>query len=165
LKTKTPVVLDADGLNILAGNSTQMTATDGSRGNWIFTPHPAEAGRLLGVRAGKIQADRVTAAQQLAKLYDAVIVLKGCGTVIASPQGDYAICPLGNPGMASAGSGDVLTGVIAALVAQSLGLWEAAVTGVVAHARAGDIAAGRLGERGLLASDIIRHLPTVMNPA
>jgi len=164
LKSKVSVVLDADGLNILAGLFTQMAVEDIPRDNWILTPHPAEAGRLLGIEAGEVQADRVTAAQQLAQRYDAVIVLKGCGTVIAGQNGCYAICPLGNPGMASAGSGDVLAGVITALVAQGLSLWEAAATGVVAHARAGDVAAGRVGERGLLASDITRQLPTVMNP-
>ncbi|MEE8340143.1 MAG: NAD(P)H-hydrate dehydratase [Xanthomonadales bacterium] len=165
LKTATPVVLDADGLNILAGLFAQMDDRDVPLGNWILTPHPAEAGRLLGIPAREVQHDRVTRAQQLAQRYSAVVVLKGCGTVIANPDGRYAICPLGNPGMASAGSGDVLAGVIAALLAQGLNLWEAAATGVVAHARAGDIAAGLLGERGMLASDITQQLPTVLNPA
>ncbi len=165
LKTATPVVLDADGLNILAGLFAQMDDRDVPLGNWILTPHPAEAGRLLGIPAREVQHDRVTRAQQLAQRYSAVVVLKGCGTVIADPDGRYAICPLGNPGMASAGSGDVLAGVIAALLAQGLNLWEAAATGVVAHARAGDIAAGLLGERGMLASDITQQLPTVLNPA
>jgi len=165
LKTAAPVVLDADGLNILAGLFTQKADGDFPLGNWILTPHPAEAGRLLGIPASEVQQDRVTRAQQLAQRYDAVVVLKGCGTVIADQDGRYAICPLGNPGMASAGSGDVLAGVIAALLAQGLSLWEAAATGVVAHARAGDIAAGLLGERGMLASDITQQLPTVLNPA
>lgn len=165
LKTATPVVLDADGLNILAGLFAHMDDGDVPLGNWILTPHPAEAGRLLGIPAREVQHDRVTRAQQLAQRYSAVVVLKGCGTVIADPDGRYAICPLGNPGMASAGSGDVLAGVIAALLAQGLSLWEAAATGVVAHARAGDIAAGLLGERGMLASDITQQLPAVLNPA
>ena len=165
LKTKARVVLDADGLNILADLFTEMVDGDIPLGNWILTPHPAEAGRLLGIQAGEIQHDRVRRAQQLAQSYDAVVVLKGCGTVIADQNGRYAICPLGNPGMASAGSGDVLAGVIAALLAQGLSLWEAATTGVVAHAWAGDIAAGLLGERGMLATDIMQQLPTVLNPA
>ena len=165
LKTPAPVVLDADGLNILAGLFAEMADGDIPLGNWILTPHPAEAGRLLGIPASEVQHDRVTRAQQLAQRYNAVVVLKGCGTVIADHNGRYAICPLGNPGMASAGSGDVLAGVIAALLAQGLSLWEAATTGVVAHAWAGDIAAGLLGERGMLASDITQQLPKVLNPA
>jgi len=88
-------------------------------------------------------------------------VLKGCGTIIAAPDGAYAICPLGNPGMATAGSGDVLTGIIAALLGQGLSSHQAAIAGVVAHARAGDIAASETGEVALLASDIIAQLPTV----
>jgi NAD(P)H-hydrate epimerase len=107
----------------------------------------------------------VGVAIKLAKRFDATIVLKGCGTVIADATGSYAICPLGNPGMASAGTGDVLAGVIAALVAQRLDLWAAATIGVVAHARAGDLAAAEVGERGLIASDIIGRLPAVLNPA
>ncbi len=165
MKTPVRVVLDADGLNILAGLFAEMADGDLPLGNWILTPHPAEAGRLLGIPASEVQQDRVTRAQQLAQRYHAVVVLKGCGTVIADQNGCYAICPLGNPGMASAGSGDVLAGVIAALLAQGLSLWEAAVTAVAAHAQAGDIAAGLLGERGLLASDITQQLPTVLNPA
>jgi len=165
LKTRVRIVLDADGLNILAGLFTQMADGDLPLGNWILTPHPAEAGRLLEIPASEVQRDRVTHAQQIARRYNAVVVLKGCGTVIADPDGRYAICPLGNPGMACAGSGDVLAGVIAALLAQGLSLWEAAATGVAAHAWAGDIAAGLLGERGMLASDITQQLPAVLNPA
>jgi NAD(P)H-hydrate epimerase len=165
MKTRVRIVLDADGLNILAGLFGQMAIGDLPLGNWILTPHPAEAGRLLEIPASEVQRDRVTHAQQIAQRYNAVVVLKGCGTVIADPDGRYAICPLGNPGMASAGSGDVLAGVIAALLAQGLSLWEAAATGVAAHAWAGDIAAGLLGERGMLASDITQQLPAVLNPA
>ena len=163
MKTDVPIVLDADGLNILARFFPAMGDSALPRGNWILTPHPAEAGRLLGMRAGEVQQDRVTVAQQLAERYDAVIVLKGCGTVIADQKGRYAICPLGNPGMASAGTGDVLAGVIGAMVAQRLDLWHAAAAGVVAHAKAGDIAAGLIGERGMIASDITLQLPTVLN--
>ena len=100
----------------------------------------------------------------IAQRYLAVVVLKGCGTVVAHPEGDYAICPLGNPGMATAGSGDVLTGVIGGLLAQGLSPWDAARAGVVAHAAAGDRAADRMGRRGLLATDIIGYLPSVLNP-
>lgn len=165
MKTKVPIVLDADGLNILARLFPEMGRHALPRGNWILTPHPAEAGRLLGIRAGAVQQDRVSVAQQLSERYNAIVILKGCGTVVADQKGRYAICPLGNPGMASAGTGDVLAGVIGAMVAQKLDLWDAATAGVVAHARAGDLAAGQLGERGMLASDITNRLSTVLNPA
>ncbi len=165
MKTPLPIVLDADGLNILARLYPEMGQSRSlPRGHWILTPHPAEAGRLLGCDAREVQQDRVGIAIKLAQRFNATIVLKGCGTVIAEASGRYAICPLGNPGMASAGTGDVLAGVISALVAQGLELWEAAICGVVAHASAGDLAAGAIGERGLIASDIIEHLPAALNP-
>ncbi len=165
MKTALPIVLDADGLNILARLHPHMGEQgDLPRGRWILTPHPAEAGRLLGCKASEVQRDRVAVAAQLAERFDATVVLKGCGTVVADPSGRYAICPLGNPGMASAGTGDVLAGVIGALIAQGLDLWDAATVGVTAHASAGDLAARAIGERGLIASDIIRQLPRVLNP-
>ena len=164
MKTPVPVVLDADGLNMLAGLFSEMAEGELPIGHWILTPHPAEAGRLLDLRASEVQSNRVARAQQLAQRYEAIVVLKGCGTVVADPSGRYAICPLGNPGMATAGSGDVLAGVIGAFLAQGLSLWDAAVTGVVAHSWAGDLAAGLVGERGMLASDITRQLPAVLNP-
>ena len=129
-----------------------------------MTPHPAEAARLLACSSREIQSDRVGAALRLAERYGAVIVLKGCGTIVAEPHGRYAICPYGNPGMASAGTGDVLAGIIGAMVAQGLDLWHAALAGVLAHALAGDRAATQWGERGMLASDITAHLPAVLNP-
>jgi len=159
-----PLVLDADGLNLLSQRLPDPDAADLPRGHWVLTPHPAEAGRLLGCSAAEVQQERVVAAQRLAERYQAVAVLKGCGSVIADADGHYAICPLGNPGMATAGSGDVLSGVIGAMLAQGLSCWDAACVGVVAHARAGDLAAGQTGERGLLASDITRQLPAVLNP-
>lgn len=165
LKSTAPMVLDADGLNILARlHPVGVRHNRLSRGNWILTPHPAEAGRLLDCSAREIQQDRVAAAQRIAEAYQAIVVLKGCGTVISRPDGFYAICPLGNPGMATAGTGDVLAGVIGAMLAQGLSSWEAAMLGVVAHAHAGDLAAVQIGERGMIASDIIARLPTVLNP-
>lgn len=165
LGSPAPLVLDADGLNLLAELSPALQESELPLGRWILTPHPAEAGRLLGRSAAAVQGDRVTAAQELAQRFDAVVVLKGCGTVVAAADGRYAICPLGNPGMATAGTGDVLSGVIGAMLAQGLDCWDAATTGVVAHACAGDLAAADFGERGLLASDITRRLPAVLNPA
>ena len=163
LQTGGPVVIDADGLNLLA-DLFPVLENDERAGEWILTPHPAEAGRLLGGFTRDIQNDRVGAAIRLAEKYDAVVVLKGCGTVIADPFGRYAICPLGNPGMATAGAGDVLSGVIGAMLAQGLDCWTAAMAGVVAHAAAGDLAAGQAGQRGMLASDITAFLPAVLNP-
>lgn len=158
-----PLVLDADALNLIAADRSMGDYQDPGRPT-VITPHPAEAGRLLGSGSGEVQADRVAAAQELARICGAVAVLKGCGTVVADRDGRYAICPLGNPGMASAGTGDVLAGVIAAMLAQGLEAWPAAVVGVVAHAAAGDRAATDIGERGLIASDIISRLPRVLNP-
>ena len=157
LETGLPMVVDADGLNLLAGGPP-------GRDNWILTPHPAEAARLLGNSTADIQADRVGAAQALAGKFNAVVALKGCGTVVANPAGRYAICALGNPGMATGGSGDVLTGVVAGLLAQGLSTWQAAVAGVAGHAAAGDRAAEIRGERGMLASEISCQLPRVFNP-
>ena len=164
LGSPAPVVMDADGLNLLARmgpESTRLLA-----GQWIITPHPAEAARLLACPSGQVQADRVGAALELAERFQAVTVLKGCGTVVTAPDGRYAICPFGNPGMATAGSGDVLAGVIGAMVAQGVkDLWAAAIAGVLAHALAGDLVAAEQGERGMLASDITRRLPRILNPS
>jgi NAD(P)H-hydrate epimerase len=166
LKSQAPMVLDADGLNILARHHPVGARQSRlPRGNWILTPHPAEAGRLLACTTREVQQDRVTAAQRIAQAYDATVVLKGCGSVISRPDGFYAVCPLGNPGMATAGTGDVLAGVIAAMLAQGMSAWESAMLGVVAHAHAGDLAASQIGERGMIASDIIARLPAVLNPA
>lgn len=150
-----PKVLDADALNLLAQTRSQ-------RDDWILTPHPGEAARLLASDTPSVEHDRVAAARGLQREYGGVIVLKGAGTLIASTRG-IAICPAGNPGMASGGMGDVLTGIITALLAQGLGLVEAAETGVWLHAHAADLAAVDGGERGLLASDLIAHLREAFN--
>jgi NAD(P)H-hydrate epimerase len=151
-----PMVLDADGLNLLARESRRFTQPV------VLTPHPGEAARLLGCDIATIEADRFAAARALASRYGAVAVLKGAGSLIAHPDGRVAVCPWGNPGMASGGMGDLLTGVIAALLAQGLTAWQAACLGVGLHARAGDLAA-REGERGLLASDLLPFLRRLGN--
>lgn len=151
-----PLVLDADGLNLLAAASRALPSV------CVLTPHPGEAARLLGITGAKIQADRFAAARALVQKYRAVVVLKGAGSLIANPGGQVAVCPWGNPGMASGGMGDVLTGVIAGLLAQGLGTWDAACLGVSLHARAGDLAA-RAGERGLLAADLFPYLRALVN--
>ncbi len=151
-----PTVLDADGLNLLAGHARALPQV------CVLTPHPGEAARLLAANTTAVQADRFAAVRALANKYRAVAVLKGAGSLIADPDGQVAVCPWGNPGMASGGMGDVLTGVIAALLAQGLSAWDAACLGVGLHARAGDLAA-RAGERGLLASDLFSYLRALLN--
>lgn len=151
-----PTVLDADGLNLLADAPRALPEA------CVLTPHPGEASRLLETTTGAVQVDRFTAVRKLAQKYRAVVVLKGAGSLIADPEGRVAVCPWGNPGMASGGMGDVLTGVIAGLLAQGLDAWNAACLGVGLHARAGDLAA-RAGERGLLASDLFPYLRALVN--
>ncbi len=158
LEMQTPLVIDADGLNLLARLAHQEIP---KRDNWILTPHPAEAGRLLGCKVSEIQQDRVKSAMAIAKRFNASVVLKGCGTIVADPSGEYAICPYGNPGMATAGSGDVLTGIVVALLGQGLACFDAAKAGVLAHALAGDLAAEQVGEVSLIAGDIINCLSDV----
>jgi NAD(P)H-hydrate epimerase len=159
LKSKLVMVVDADALNLIARiNHNQINEWPLQ---WILTPHPTEAARLLGTNTKTVQNDRVGNALKLAKIFHATIVLKGCGSVIAHHDGSYEICPFGNSGMATAGSGDVLTGIIAALLAQGLSLKQAAVAGVLAHALAGDGAAGEKGEMALIAGDIIDQLPAI----
>jgi hydroxyethylthiazole kinase-like uncharacterized protein yjeF len=150
-------VIDADALNLLA----QSPRTNA---HWILTPHPGEAARLLHQTAAEVQRDRLGAARAIVARYGGVVALKGAGTLVASGDHLPAICDRGNPGMASPGMGDVLTGVIAGVVAQSSDLAAAARVGVLVHALAGDMAARR-GERGLLATDLFAHLPTCVNPS
>ncbi|MEH6824312.1 MAG: NAD(P)H-hydrate dehydratase [Motiliproteus sp.] len=155
-----PMVIDADGLNLLSQGRLVEPCT---RANWILTPHPGEAARLLGCTVAQIQADRFLAVNQLQQRYGGVMVLKGAGTLISDGV-QTRLCARGNPGMASGGMGDVLTGVIAALVAQGLGLFDAGVIGVDVHAHAADRLAQRLGERGLAATDLIPDIRRLLNP-
>lgn len=150
-------VIDADGLNLLAESSSWDVS------GAILTPHPGEAARLLGVDTQDVQQDRFTAAQALAKQFNAVVVLKGAGTLIAAPGETPSVIDAGNPGMAVGGMGDLLTGVIASLHAQGLPAYEAACAGALLHALAGD-AAAREGERGLLPSDLLPALRKLANP-
>ncbi|WP_430389127.1 NAD(P)H-hydrate dehydratase [Dyella sp. 20L07] len=152
-----PLVLDADGLNLLAREPRQFG------GRAVLTPHPGEAARLLGCDTATIGADRFAAVRELARRYEAVVVLKGAGSLVADPTGRVAVCPWGNPGMASGGMGDLLTGIVAALLAQGCDSWRAACLGVGLHARAGDLAARHAGERGMLASDLLEPLRLLLN--
>ncbi|MBX3725096.1 MAG: NAD(P)H-hydrate dehydratase [Xanthomonadales bacterium] len=149
-----PLLLDADALNLVADRG--LAVPPGS----VLTPHPGEAARLLAVGVSRIQADRPGAARALANRHESVVVLKGAGTVIDDGSSRH-LCSAGNPGMATAGAGDVLAGVIGALQGQGLTANDAACAGVLAHALAGDRAA-LAGQRGLLAADIAHALPAVL---
>ncbi|WP_338539501.1 bifunctional ADP-dependent NAD(P)H-hydrate dehydratase/NAD(P)H-hydrate epimerase [Pectobacterium cacticida] len=148
---------DADALNLLAINPHK-------RQNRVLTPHPGEAARLLHCRVSDIESDRLLAAKELAKRYGGVVVLKGAGTVIASEQDDIAIADVGNPGMATGGMGDVLSGIIGGLLAQKLSLYDAACAGCVVHGAAADEIAAQRGTRGILATDLLPVLFRYVNP-
>ncbi len=156
LATDKPLVVDADALNLIAEKGVP------SRDNWILTPHPGEAGRLLDISTEQIQADRIAALDRLVARYGGTVVLKGAGTLVGAKGRIPGLCERGNPGMASAGTGDVLTGAVAGILAQCRDSWLAARVGVLVHAMAGD-AAARTGERGLIASDIARELHNCVN--
>ncbi len=149
-------VLDADGLTWLAQNPQPHRAR-------ILTPHPGEAARLLQCSVAEVQQDRLAAVHRLQARYGGVVILKGAGSLVADGARCWQ-CPAGNPGMATPGMGDVLAGLVGALLAQGLPLFEAAALGVSLHARAGDMAAEQ-GQRGLLASDLWRPLRHLLNPA
>ncbi len=153
--TNLSVLVDADALNILALDYFQNK-------NWVMTPHPGEAGRLLGVETSDIQKDRYLAVSQLQKKYAGVSVLKGAGSLICDQNQRITVCNEGNQGMASAGMGDILSGIIGSLLAQGIEPGLAARTGVALHARAGDIAAKK-GQKGLMATDLIEPLRMLVN--
>jgi NAD(P)H-hydrate epimerase len=157
LDARQPLVVDADALNLLALDPVR-------REDWVLTPHPGEAARLLGEDAAQVQQNRFAAAAGLQASFGGVMVLKGPGTLVLGDDGMPGVCSGGNPGMASGGMGDVLSGVIAGFIAQGWGLREAAAAGVCLHAAAADAAAVE-GERGLLASDLFPHLRRLANPS
>ncbi len=156
LESDLPLVVDADALNLLAQDPLR-------RDNWILTPHPGEAARLLAQSSTEIQRDRFAALERLVADYGGSVVLKGAGSLIGDAAAGVRLCARGNPGMASGGMGDVLSGVLGALLAQGLPPLEAATAGVWLHAVAADCAA-RQGERGLLAGDLIPWLRELVNP-
>ncbi len=152
-----PIVLDADGINAFAGRSRALLRK--ARGPLVITPHPGEMARLLGVSVDAVQRNRLKVVKETAKQLHVTVVLKGHRTVVASPTGATYTNTTGNPGMATAGMGDVLTGIIAALIGQGLNPCTAAKAGVYLHGRAGDLAAQRLGQISLIASDLLTALP------
>jgi NAD(P)H-hydrate epimerase len=158
LRTALPLVVDADGLN-------QLALKPKARKNWVLTPHVAEAARLLQCAVAEIQNNRINAIQQLQARYQGVAILKGTGTLVVNEFGQVQRCTAGNPAMATAGMGDLLTGIIAALVAQGLSLQEAAKLGVCAHATAADklVEATHIS-RGLVARDLLNGIQECLNP-
>ena len=164
LECRLPRVIDADALNLLAQQGELARKCAASPAPTLLTPHPAEAARLMGCLPGAIQADRISAALELARRFNAHVALKGCGTVIASPEGRWFINTTGNPGLASAGSGDVLTGLAAALLAQHWPPLEALLAAVHLHGAAADacVAAGR-GPLGLTAGELIDAARATLN--
>jgi len=152
-----PMLWDADALNLLAINPDK-------RHNRILTPHPGEAARLLSCSVAEIENDRLLSAQRLVKRYGGVAVLKGAGTIVACESGALSIIDAGNAGMASGGMGDVLSGIIGALLGQHFNPYEAASVGCVVHGVAADKLAARYGTRGMLATDLFDTLRRVVNP-
>ncbi|HUO81257.1 MAG TPA: NAD(P)H-hydrate dehydratase [Gammaproteobacteria bacterium] len=156
LAAERPLIVDADALNLLAGQPRR-------RADWVLTPHPGEAARLLRSSAAEVQADRLAAVREIAGRYDGVAVLKGVCTLVSADGQETAVCDRGSPAMATAGSGDVLTGVLAGIAAAGRPLAAAARAAVLVHALAGEDAA-RDGERGTVAGDLFAHIRCRVNP-
>jgi NAD(P)H-hydrate epimerase len=154
-----PLVIDADGLNALAGYTDILKR---AKAPIILTPHPGEMGRLLSKPAAEVQKDRIGAASGFARKFNVTLVLKGAATVVAVPDGRVFINSSGNPGMATGGTGDVLTGMIGGLLAQGLTAGQAACLGVYLHGLAGDLAATEKGEASLIAGDLLEKIPEAM---
>jgi NAD(P)H-hydrate epimerase len=152
-----PLVLDADGLNAIAERPDVLLERSGEAA--VLTPHPGEMARLTGKTVAAIEADRIGAAREFARRYQVVLLLKGARTVIALPDGRVRINGSGNPGLASGGMGDVLTGMIGAFLAQGLPPGDAAILGAYLHGRAADRLLERLGDAGMIASDLLREVP------
>ena len=150
-----PMVLDADALNCIADNQKKKKKR---KSDIIITPHPGEMGRLCGITAKEVNADRVDVALSFAKKYGVITVLKGSGTIIASPNGQALLNTTGNSGMATGGSGDVLAGMTAGLLAQGKSAFDCAAAAVYLHGLAGDFAAEKLGKISMLPSDIIDYI-------
>jgi hydroxyethylthiazole kinase-like uncharacterized protein yjeF len=155
-----PLIIDADGITALASMPEVIKKY---KSTVVLTPHPGEMARLTGLTTQKVQEDRIGVANHFASAHGCIVVLKGSKTVIATPQEEIFINPTGNPGMASGGTGDVLTGMIGGLVAQGLVPLEAVKWAVFLHGLAGDRAAHAVGEVPLIASDIIDHIPDALS--
>lgn len=154
-----PVIIDADGLNTIAADENLQALAAKTRAKVIMTPHVGEARRLLGGQADQGHLTREEMAEALTKKYNCIVVMKGAGTIVALSETEAYINTTGNPGMATAGSGDVLTGIIASFAGQGMTTGDAARAGVFVHGLAGDMAAEHFGEYGLTASDIADYVP------
>jgi NAD(P)H-hydrate epimerase len=159
LECDRPMVIDADGLNAFEGRADAIAQAAAPR---ILTPHLGEMERLTGVPASDLEMRRIDVAREWAQRWRAVVVLKGAPTVTADPDGRATVNPTGNPGLATAGTGDVLTGTVAALLAQGLAPFDSARLGVFVHGLAGDLAAGDKGQAGLVAGDVVDRLPSAL---
>jgi len=155
-RSPTPVVLDADALTVLSTNLAALRGTP--ERPVIITPHPGEMARLTGLTVPDVQRQRFSVAGDVAMRHQVFVILKGYRTLVATPEGHVYINPTGNPGMATGGSGDVLTGMVAGWLAQGLGPAEACLLAVYLHGAAGDLAARELGEVAMTAGDILSHL-------
>lgn len=159
-----PLVVDADGLNLVAARAGLAARLRGRKADTVLTPHPLEAARLLATSVGAIQRDRLDSARRLAAALHAIVVLKGSGTVIAAPGGAIVINPTGNPALATAGTGDVLAGLCGALLAQGWPGWEAALGAVWLHGMAADVlVAEGVGPVGLTAGELVAAIRTALN--
>ncbi|MDD5496740.1 MAG: NAD(P)H-hydrate dehydratase [Candidatus Omnitrophica bacterium] len=158
-KLSLPAVLDADAVNAFAGHLDVLKA---ARTPLVLTPHPGEMARLIGKEVNQVQDDRKDIALTFASEYNTVLLLKGYETIVASPKGEFYINETGNPGMASGGVGDVLTGMIASFVGQKIDPFSAAIMGVYFHGLAGDMAAKEKGYLSLIATDLLNKLPEVL---
>ena len=157
-----PCVLDADALNALAGKASLLIECKRPP---IITPHPGEMARLeTEATTQSVNQDRLGTATRFARERGVFVILKGARTVIARPDGLAAICPTGNPGMATAGTGDVLTGMVGGLLAQGLSPWDSACTATYIHGLAGDLAANLHGQASMLARDLIQQIPHALTP-
>ncbi len=155
-KIDKPMIIDADGLNIIASNPDILKNL---KNNTVLTPHPGEFARLLKKPTKEILKNKIEYTREFAIKYNIYLVLKGYKTLIATPQGDVFVNPTGNPGMATAGSGDVLSGILGGLIVQQNNFFEAILAGVYVHGLSGDIAVQKIGERSLVAGDLIKYLP------
>ena len=158
-RARVPVILDADALNAFAGCTELLS---GRQRPIVMTPHPGEMGRLVGIPGSAVQGRRLELAREFARRHACHLVLKGYRTLVASPSGRVSVNPTGNPGMATGGSGDVLTGLLAGLVAQGIEAGSAVRLGVYLHGLAGDLAATEVGEAPLIARDILQHFPAAL---
>jgi len=158
--TGLPMVLDADALTILAEGRV-VPNLDGHQ--WVLTPHAGEAARLLDTTVAAVQADRFAAVREIQQKFNAVVLLKGPGTLIAGKDQLIKVCPYGNPAMATAGMGDLLSGIVGGLIAQGLSLQIATELGCCVHSSAADMAVSECGHRGIVATDLLPYMHKLLN--